>query len=364
MAQPAPRAPAQRRQVVMIGPSPDARGGMASVIKTCLEHGYEADGRCRFIATHVDGKAWRKAARALAALSLFCSLLARRRVALLHVHVASGVSFWRKAPFIGAARLAGCPVLLHLHGGQFQQFIEQRLAGRRRRLALWLLSGSAAAFALTEDAADWLRRRARIAAVDLFPNPVGGPAPLVRQPGRDILFLGRLQESKGVFDLVRAFAMVRARAPGSRLVLAGEGGAAAVHGIMALAASLGVDQHLLLPGWVDGPERARLLSTAAVFALPSHHEQMPMSLLEAMLARVPAVASNVGCISHILNKGNCGFLVEPGEIHALAASILCILDDNISAEMTSERAWQRVRSEYLVEPVMQRLRRRYEELAA
>lgn len=52
------------KTVVMLGPSPAARGGMASVIGTLLEHGYCDGGRCRFIATHVDGGALRKAARA------------------------------------------------------------------------------------------------------------------------------------------------------------------------------------------------------------------------------------------------------------------------------------------------------------
>ncbi|MFP5390659.1 MAG: hypothetical protein ACLGI6_03805, partial [Gammaproteobacteria bacterium] len=90
---------------------------MASVIRTLLEHGYETGGRCRFIATQTHKGAASKAVRAVAALAEFAVLLARGRVALLHVHVASGVSFWRKAAFIMLARAAGCPVIFHLHGG-------------------------------------------------------------------------------------------------------------------------------------------------------------------------------------------------------------------------------------------------------
>jgi len=361
------RRDGHRRQVVMIGPSPGARGGMASVIQTYLAHGYADDGRCRFIATHCDGGAARKAALAAGALGRFLLLLATGRVALLHVHVASGTSFWRKALFIGSARLFRRPVLLHLHGGQFRDFIDRRLQGRRQRLALWLLGQSAAALALTDESVTWLRERAGIAQVECFPNPVGGTAPLPRQPGaplRDILFLGRIEEEKGVLDLLRAFALVHARDPQTRLVLAGDGAASALAAVHALARTLDLEHALLLTGWIDAPARAQWLARAAVFALPSHHEQMPMALLEAMRAKVPVVATDVGCISHILNKGNCGFLVGVCKINELAASILCILDDNISAETASDRGLERIRSEYMVDTVIERLKRRYEELAA
>ncbi|NHZ78556.1 glycosyltransferase [Massilia sp. CCM 8695] len=349
------------KSVIMIGPSPASRGGMGSVVQTYLAHGYEEGGRCRFIATHVDGGALRKARRALAALLQFLALLVCGRVSLLHVHLASGVSFWRKAPFIAAARLFRRPVLLHLHGGEFIDFIDVRLSGWRQRLALDLLGSAAAAFALTEVSAAWLRTRAGLKAVELFPNPIAGAAPLARRPGRSVLFLGRLEEKKGVFDLIRAFAAVQHQAPDARLVLAGDGDA---DGARALAAELGVADCLRLPGWVDAEARAALMAEAAVFVLPSHKEQMPMSILEAMMASVPVVATDVGAVPHMLDQGKCGFLVQVSNIPQLTASILRILDDNILADTISERGLARVKSEYIVGTVLRRLRHRYEELAA
>ncbi len=172
------------KTILMIGPSPASRGGMASVIKTLLEHGYGAGDGCRFIATQVDGSRPRKAGRALAAFAQVAALLACGRVALLHVHVASGASFWRKAAFIATARLVRCPVLLHLHGGQFGQFLDVRLSGRRRRLALGLLKGTRAAFALSSGACTLLRTHCPNASVELFPNPVAPGAPLPACPRR------------------------------------------------------------------------------------------------------------------------------------------------------------------------------------
>ena len=347
------------KTVLMIGPSPHSRGGMASVIATLLANGYGADDGCRFIATQVDGSPVRKAGRAALALAQVVGLLALGRVALLHVHLASGASFWRKAAFIAAARLAGRPVLLHLHGGQFGHFLDQRLSGWRRRLALLLMRDASAAFALSAASARLLRAACPCAAVEVFPNPIDAQAPLPRTPGPTILFLGRLDAQKGVFDLLRAFALVHAACPRARLVLAGDGNPALPR---QLAAALGVADQVTLPGWVDADQRAALLATAGVFVLPSHHEQMPMSLLEAMAAGTPVIASAVGAIPDMLGHGRYGTVVHAGNIDELAAAILEMLQDNILAENFSARGLERVKSEYHVEKVLARLRRRYEEM--
>lgn len=352
------------RQVVMVGPSPAARGGMASVVKTLLEHGYEDGGRCRFIASHVDGSPLAKAGRAAAALAEFAGLLIRGKVALLHVHVASGVSFWRKAAFMALAHRFGCPVIFHLHGGQFRDFIEQLPPARRRR-ALALIGKSRAAFALTQASAEWLRATCHVEQVEVFPNPIAitpvDPASLRAKRGSEILFLGRLEEKKGVFDLVRAFALVHAELPEARLVLGGDGDQAPV---MALAKELKIEQFVKCPGWIGPEQKAQLLARAAVFVLPSHHEQMPMTILEALSFGTPVCASNVGAIAEMLAYGNSGSVVPVKEIAVLAASILRIMTDNIRTDMMAVRGLERVKSEYMVETVIHRLRRRYEELAA
>lgn len=348
------------KSVVMLGPSPASKGGIASVIATLLAHGYADTGRCRFIATQVDGSAWRKAARAGIALAHCSALLGAGRVSLLHVHVASGASFWRKAAFIAAARTARCPVLFHLHGGEFCQFVDQRLSGASQRAAVALIASCAAAFALTGESAAWLRQRCRVPVVEVFPNPVAVASVLPRAPGNAVLFIGRLDERKGVFDLLRAFAALAATRPAARLVLAGEGDSGAV---LALARTLGVVDQLSLPGWVGARQRAALLASAAVFVLPSHTEQMPMSLLEAMAAGTPVIASDVGAMPHMLGHGRCGLVIPAQEVQGLAAAIARMLDDHLLARTLSACALERVKAEFQVDAVLARLRRRYQELA-
>jgi glycosyltransferase involved in cell wall biosynthesis len=141
--------------------------------------------------------------------------------------------------------------------------------------------------------------------------------------------------------------------------LAGDGDPAPLR---LLADQLGLGASVRTPGWIDSATRARLLAAASVFVLPSYNEQMPMSLLEAMAAGVPVIATVVGAIPHMLGHGRYGTVVPVGEVDALAASLLKMLQDNILAENFSARGLERVKSEYHVENVLARLRRRYEEL--
>jgi glycosyltransferase involved in cell wall biosynthesis len=71
----------------------------------------------------------------------------------------------------------------------------------------------------------------------------------------------------------------------------------------------------------------RLLVAMDVFALTSHIEANPLSILEAMSAGVPVVATNVGSIREAVTEGETGFLVAPGDAELLANRVLQLLAD-------------------------------------
>ncbi|MYM41659.1 glycosyltransferase family 4 protein [Duganella qianjiadongensis] len=348
------------KRVIMIGPSPSAKGGIATVIGTLLRVGYERDGHCRFIQTHISAGLVRKAWVALWALLRVTCLMATGQVALLHAHVASEASFWRKAIFIRVAQFFGCPVIFHLHSGEFRVFLEQRMSPGQRKFAVALMRRVDYALVLSDDAAQLLSGIG-VRNIELLPNPIEinrvSPA---RQTSSEILFLGRLDNKKGVYDLLRAFKYVRDQVPEARLILGGEGEVAQVR---ELATALGILNAVELPGWVNEAQRSVLLARAAVFVLPSHFEQMPMTVLEAMVAGVPVVATRVGGVPCMLENGACGKLVDVADLDALASAITGLLVDRPAAQAMAERAHQRVLKEYEAGVVLSRLQERYAALA-
>lgn len=137
-----------------------------------------------------------------------------------------------------------------------------------------------------------------------------------------ILGVGELSERKDFATLLRAFARLRGERP-CRLVILGEGRRR--QELEALAAQLGVAADVALPGFVPNPYPC--MARAAVFALSSRWEGMPVVLIEALALGTPSVACD--CPSgprEVLRAGAVGGLVAVGDDAALAGSLATQLD--------------------------------------
>lgn len=98
------------------------------------------------------------------------------------------------------------------------------------------------------------------------------------------------------------------------------------------AASLGIDGQINFLGY--RPDVATLLAGAQIFVLASHWEGLPISILEAMQAGLPVVATDVGGVGEAVADGETGFLVPYGDVPALKQAIEQLLDNaELSAEM-------------------------------
>jgi glycosyltransferase involved in cell wall biosynthesis len=333
----------------MIGSARDVRGGVSALVNVYFAAGLFGRGDVEYVATHCDGAPLRKLGRAAAAWLRVVPAMARGAVSLLHVHIATGASFWRKAAFVLPARLFGVPYILHMHGGNLEAYCG-RIHPLSRRLLQSIYSRAAAVVALSSEWQATIERLVPRARVVSIPNPVqipAEPAPLDAAPPT-VAFLGVIARRKGVHDLLRAWAIVLRDMPQARLVLAGSGDGPEA---AALARSLGIEGSLEAPGWIGPEARATLLRRAWVFVLPSHFEALPMSMLEAMAAGVPVVATRVGAIPEVVSPG-CGVLVEPRDPQALAAALLQVLQDASRRQAMGAAARRRVESGYAPGPAV------------
>jgi glycosyltransferase involved in cell wall biosynthesis len=343
----------------MIGPSPDANGGMATVVAVYRANGLFASGDCQYLTTAIEGNGLRKLAAAVAAFLRFFALLLTGRVALLHVHGASHRSFWRKRAFMRLAKLFSVPVIFHLHGGEFRQFVDVRIGQPARKRVLETLAACRLIYCLNEEVAAWMRSRVTGVPVQVMPNPIDLPVFKNNDEAREptVLFLGRLEREKGIFDLVEAVALIAQQVPGIHLKMCGAGSARAQ--IEQLAVQKGLGALISFPGWVSGAAKADLLRTAGVFVLPSYAEGMPMSVLEAMAASTPVVASRVGAVADMLEDGASGFVVEAGNVAMLGSAILAALTGGAVTQAMTARAVSRVRTFYAADVVIAKLRLTY-----
>ena len=138
----------------------------------------------------------------------------------------------------------------------------------------------------------------------------------IRQDEVQIVFLGRLDPKKGIKDILRAAALIDSSLP-VRYHLIGGGYLRSQYESLSL--EFGLRDRVHFWGNIDGA--GEMLTAFDVFVLPSYSEGMPLTVLEAMEAGIPVIATDVGGIPEAVVNGETGYLFSPGDVDAFAGSI-------------------------------------------
>ena len=165
---------------------------------------------------------------------------------------------------------------------------------------------------------------------------------------------GRLTAIKRPLDLVRAAAAV----DGSTLVLAGDGELRAA--VDALARELDVNDRVRLLGYVA--DMGEWYAAFDAFLLTSANEGTPVVAIEAQAAAVPVVATDAGGTRTVVDDGETGFVVEVGDIDALAARLRELRDDSDLRSRLGAAGAQRMRSRFSIERMVDDVERVYREI--
>ena len=261
------------------------------------------------------------------ALAKLALLLIGRRLDVLHIHLAAGGSTSRKSLLAGMARLAGVPVIVHVHSGRFPEYWREASPAAAQRIAR-LLDGSAMIIVLCRahgDAIAELLPSIRDRITVLANATPSRPRARIPQPGAPVTltFLGILMQQKGVGDLLSALAKLDTETPWHATV-AGYG---YLDEFLRQRADLDLTGKVSFPGWLDEAGVDDLLSRTDVYVLPSYSEGLPMSILEAFAAGVPVVATPLPAIVEVVEDGRTGCLVPVGDVDALAAALARLIDD-------------------------------------
>jgi glycosyltransferase involved in cell wall biosynthesis len=189
---------------------------------------------------------------------------------------------------------------------------------------------------------------------EVTPEALGVPdgAPLV-------LAIGRLIEQKDHATLLAAFARVHADHPHAYLAILGWGRLESE--TRARVRELGLDESVLLPGRLEPRDWLR---RADVFAHTSRWEGFGIVLLEAMLARLPIVATRVSAIPEVVADGTTGLLAPPGDVGAIAAHLSTLLDDPALRATLGAAGEARAREEFSVGRMAERTIEVYERALA
>jgi glycosyltransferase involved in cell wall biosynthesis len=248
-----------------------------------------------------------------------------RDVVHIHSALAPAVTVLRAALLAVAGRARGSAVVIHAHGGNIAFWLTTPLRRALLRIAMLPAHRVVACWTAGEQALQRVLPAGRVALIDNG-VPVGGtPEPQEAHDPPRVLYVGLLTPRKGVLDLLAASRLLRERGVAHELWLLGgtpdEGPAAEAE----VRAELDASVRLL--GTRAPQEMPAEFAAADVFCLPSWWEAMPLSVLEAMAAGLPVVATDVGDVGRAVAEGVTGSVVPPRSPDKLADALEALLTD-------------------------------------
>jgi glycosyltransferase involved in cell wall biosynthesis len=247
-------------------------------------------------------------------------------VDVVHINLASHGSTYRKLMIAAWARILGIPYVLHLHSGEYRTFWPENGGFLDRRIRT-MFGKASRIIVLGRVWKEFVLARVPEAGdrVVVVPNAAEAPSRPHRGGGdaAHIIFLGRIGEKKGTPELCEALSAM-AGLPGWRATIAGDGNA---EELRRRVEQLGLSDRIKVPGWLGPADTADLLSEADILVLPSHVENLPMSVIEGMAAGLAVVSTRVGAVEDIVSDGETGFLVWPRDVPALRHALTRLVEE-------------------------------------
>jgi glycosyltransferase involved in cell wall biosynthesis len=300
----------------------------------------------------------------------------RERPHILHTHTAKAGALGRLAALLaGEARP---PIVLHtFHGHVLREYFDPLRTEGFRLLETLLARVATALVAVSPEVRDDLvrlgvapARKFAVVRLGIDLDERISAAADGRGPTRELLgiaperfaigWIGRMTGVKRTENVLDALKLLREQGVDACLCMVGDGPDR--DEVERHAKRLGVVRHCYFLGYQD--EIARFYAAFDAFILPSGNEGTPVSAIEALAAERPVVATRVGGVPDVVRDGEDGFLVEPGDVKALAGRLRALASDPALRARMGASGRARVLSRYSVGRLIDDVDRLYRSLLA
>ena len=281
-------------------------------------------------------------------LSLFGKLLIDRKIKIVHIHSASGSSFWRKSYIIKIAKVMGKKVIFHCHGGGFKEF---RLKSPVKVDAILNKADSIVCLS-----SEWEEYFKNIGCknVVIIKNVISEPKiEIVEKDGLvHFLFLGLICDNKGIFDVLRTLKEHKEELIGKMVLHIGGNGQ--TNRLISTIKKLNIEELVKFEGWVDKEKKRDLFNIADVYMLPSYIEGVPISILEAESYHKPVITTNVGGIPSIVRDKETGVFITPGNCEEIYQAMKLMIENKELRHQFGENSYK-VSIDYLPNTISKEL---------
>lgn len=344
-------------KVLVVGPSTTkSKGGMATVISNIsnskeLNKKYNID----IFPSYIDGNILIRILYSI--ISYLKYLIVLNSADIVHIHMASRGSTWRKWYYIKSAKRRGKRVLLHIHGAGYKEFYEKGCTAEKKNKICNLLDIVDEVIVLSEEWKEFFAKLCDNDKINVLYNAV--PIPKFRRKkynDHNILFLGRLGQRKGIYDLLEAIPKVLEKIPDAKFFIGGDGD---IEICQKICNDKGIENSVSILGWISAVEREKYFKLCSTYILPSYNEGMPMSVLEAMSWECSVVTTPVGGIPQVINNKKNGILVNPGNVKEISNTLIDIITAYNKKEYLSKKAKKTIEMKFSIDTWCMRLSELY-----
>lgn len=336
------------------------KGGMVSVVKNYLNYPKWDDINIVYVPTHIEkNKIFLLFHFALAFIKIIF-LTGSGKIKIAHLHVAERGSFFRKAILARYLQKRGVKVILHHHGAEFELFYSS-LSEKKKTFVSSILTEVDLNIVLSQKLITMITTKAPQAKVEVLYNAVNTPSQNpYNKDSKTVLFLGRLGERKGAYDLLKVIKMLDNEIDKEvKFAMCGDGEIAQIKQYITEHSLQHRIEHV---GWIDGEQKKKILANTMLNVLPSYNEGLPMTILETMAAGIPNVSTNIASIPEVIINGENGFLIEPGDIEALYKSIKLVVNSLELRKEFSKKSFETISANFSLENNITHIKRIYNTL--
>ena len=309
----------------MFGSTLSTKGGMVSVVKNYL--GYEDWGEymITYIPTHFDGNKPLMMLHFMARYVQIILFALFGNYKIAHLHTAERGSFWRKALLAKTMRWFGIKTVMHHHGAEFEEFYAKCSDAQKKRINK-VLETVNINIVLSKRLVGMIKEKAPNANVEVLYNAVATyKENLYNVTAKNVLFLGRLGERKGTFDLLECIRRIDNRIDKEvKFYLCGDG---AIEEVKKRIKELKIEYRIAYVGWIDGEQKREFMKNTMLNVLPSYNEGLPMTILESMAYGIPNISTMIASIPEVITDGENGYLLTPGDVEALENRLSTLIED-------------------------------------
>lgn len=347
------------KKVLMLGPARNVKGGMTSVVDNYYEYGLDKKVELKYIETINDKSKISKFISEKKGYSEFKKYIDKYDI--VHIHMASRRSTFRKGKYVKIAKKRGKKVIIHLHGAEFKVFMNECNFKQKQKVKE-ILNLADFIIVLSEEWKEYVKTLIRDKdKIVIIHNAIIIPKDFEKNlDTQKILFLGRIGKRKGIYDLIYVLKNIIDKYPKVHLYVGGDG---EVETLKKIIKDNKLIDNVSYIGWISGKEKEKYLKECSFFCLPSYNEGMPMALIEGMAYKNVSISTNVGGIPRLIEDGVNGFCIEPGDKERLQQILEELLNDKNKAEreQISIKARETIMNKFDIKKNIEQLLKIYDE---